>query len=249
MVVCAAPAGAQVPEIPPDALVPNQQAAEFFAALETLAREGRDFPELPAEVLAPADAVIDQVDQRGEQVANWSGSGVDLVAAVAAHQGGLRANMLTSSGQFGPSTLFLTDEPFDAVAPRTWRLLWSQGAVEAGRASVTTVTPLSPKVILVERVAMSRHERAWCRGPGEARLYMDPDVSASEYDTIAFLMTRRAYSRLEERSAYCSITEEVESGVYRDRAFDAEGYRLPVLDSAMLTMRVVPRPAVANRRE
>jgi hypothetical protein len=228
-------------DIPPDALVPNEQAREVFATLGILAREGRELPPWPPESAAPADAIIERLYARGTQLPNWSRLGVDLGAAIAEREGGVRGNMLVSDGPFGPGRAYALDEPFEAVVPPEWQLIWSHGSVAPGEATMTSIQAASPKVRIVERTFLRRQGRAACREKSETRIYALPDVAAAEMDTIAFFMTVRMLTTLDQRPLVCSVTMEIEPGVYRDHNFDVEGYHLPAFDVDMPLARIVRR--------
>lgn len=199
--------------------------------------------------MEPVDAAIEQMFARGDQLENWSDSGIDIHARVASREGGVRANVLSWSDQFGPSWAILADEPFDAVVPAGWRLIWSYGAVEAGRAAVTLVARLSPKLLLAERVLMHRNQKAWCRDRTEARLYVNPHTAGTEADLIALVMSVRMFTEFEHDFSLCSVTVEGEPGMYRDQVFDREGRRLPAMDAQISPFRIATRDSVVPARD
>ena len=233
--------------IPREALAPNQEAIDFFAIFEARARAGEPFPELPAELLTEMDAQLSRFYARGEQVPNWSTTGVDLYPVVAARDGGMSANMLSAPGPYGPTNSLLLDVPLDSVAPQGWALVATYGDVRGGEVVQTEYGHVSRKVMIVERVAYRRRANALCRARAETRVYSNPEVAASEADTVAFMIIHAMLPRL-ERDTVCHVMVEVEPGKYQDRSFDEQGYRLPLFDDDDdQPYTIVPRPTASEQ--
>lgn len=241
----AQPALSDPTAIPADALVPDEDARALFEVLSSNAMTDEMLATMiramPGEGFRPVDQVIEQTLVPGELVAGWQASGIDLLPVIAALEGGLAGNIVEGSGQFGTDRVYLVDGPFDTFVQPEWVLVGQRGSPFSGDNVHVQVGYMSPKLILVERVAYRRQGNAYCRERAESRLYADPAVVASEFDMIAVMITMRSLAKLEQRGM-CEVVEETTPGQYRTRLFDVEGRRLLGME-AQNSFRIVPRPA------
>ena len=196
---------------------------------------------MPGGDPGPMDEVIEQTMAPGELVSDWQSTGIDLLPMIAALDGGLAGNIAEGRSQFGLNRAYLSDGPFGDFVQPEWVLVGRHGTPFTADNVHVGVAHISPKVILVERVAYRRQGNAYCRERAESRLYADPAVAASELDTIAVIIGMRSLTTL-DRYGLCQVIEEVGAGRYRTRLFDVRGRRLPALEEPE-TFQIVRRPA------
>ena len=100
--LAAAPSAAQTAPsapapIPEEMLAPNEQARALFEALPSNVMTDEMietmFRSIPAEAARGMDAAVEQILAPGELVPGWRTSGIDLLPAIAAREGGLAGNM------------------------------------------------------------------------------------------------------------------------------------------------------------
>lgn len=248
ILLAAAQAAAQPPSsgqsaVPPELLVPSEEARIFFEVLQSrpLSDETmeRIIQAMPGGSARPMDDVIERVLAPGPAVPDWQQLGIDERAAIEAHEGGLAANMTEGATQYGPAYGYYMDRSIETLIPPEWVLIGRRGAPVSGESVEIGVSHLSPKLILVERIAFRHLGNAGCRTQAESRLYADPSVPASQADMIATVFTMRFLSVLERRSL-CQVVEEVGQGQYRARFFDTEGHSLAAFDADQTRFRIVP---------
>lgn len=244
----AQPAISDPPPIPADALVPNEEARALFEALPSHVMTDESIEAtvqaMPADVSRAMDDIVSQALASGELVPGWQETGVDLLPAIAARDGGLAGNMTEGPGQFGPDLVYFVDRPIESLAAPEWVLVGRRGASVSGDHVQTAIGRLSPKVILATRIVYRRQGNAYCQARSEARLYADPAVAASEADMIAVIITMRSLAAI-ERLGVCEVVEQAAPGQYRTRLFDSAGHRLPAAEgSGSDTFRIVPRRPV-----
>ena len=252
--MAAVPADAQTdpsghPTIPPEFLVPNEQARSFIDALKSqpLSDEmmERVIRAMPGGSAGPMDEIIAQMFAPGPIVPGWQNLGVSAYAIVARLEGGLGAYMMEGTNEFGPVYGYFVDRPLESLLPPEWVLIGRRGTSSLTGPVQILVSHVSPGVILVERATGSRHGNASCRGPAESRLYADPTVAASEQDAVTAVFTMRLLAAVEHRSL-CEIVEELGQRAYRARYFDAEGHGLDAFDRGSISMRIVAfRPVLS----
>jgi hypothetical protein len=222
---------------PAEVLVPNEEARATFELLETNPPSGDPLAGLPAEEAGPIDAVIRQMALPGEQVTGWPDVGVDLDAIVAARAGGASAAMTSAANPYGVQRTYFADRPIESIVPAGWVLIGRRGdAFEGGSVNIE-IGNISPKLIMVMRVDYGRRGRMRCQRRTETRVYSNPNVAATEADSIAYVMTLRLGALIDGMNI-CFGTEEREPGVYVTRPFDSTGRRLPALDAAQPSFRI-----------
>jgi hypothetical protein len=251
LILLAAPGAAEPPDgqpaIPPELLVPNEEARVFFDALQShiLTDEvmARLIQAMPGASPRPMDDVIDRLFSSGEAVPNWQSLGINERAAIRAHEGGMSANMTQGTDAHGPTYGYYVDRPIESLIPREWVLIARRGEPFVDASVQTGISHASAKVILVERLIFRRQGNAGCRVRAESRLYADPSVPATQADMIATVFGMRFLAAVEHRS-FCQVVEDLGQGQYRARFFDGEGHSLPAFDQVSLPFRIVPfRPA------
>jgi hypothetical protein len=240
------------PAVPPELLAPNQDASTVFDALASrpLTDEvvERVIRAQSAETLRQMDELIARSFAPGELARGWQSSGVDLRAIIAARSGGLQSSMIEGASPFGPASARYLDRPIDAFVPPEWVMIGRHGAAFDGENVSIEASPLSPKIILVERIAYRRQGNAYCRMQAESRLYADPVVPASRFDLATLMMTMRALAAADHRTM-CEVVESLPDGRYRFRMYDPDGHRLEGLERESPAFRIVPiGPASAPAR-
>lgn len=243
--LAAPPAYGQTPSkqssdaLPADALQPNAEAQEFFKLIEALAKTGKKFPPFPPEATAEFEKVAAQTYRRGDKVSNWSSMGLDIIAKVAAADGGVQGNMLLAQGKFGPTAMFVGYRPLSSLIQQDWRPLARFSHRLTGRGEVLIgIAHISPKVVVVDRGVYERRGNALCRIGGDTKLFGIPKMAASEMDTIAYAMAPYTFEDPKWRSL-CTVTVEAKPGIYKTRFFEA-GFALPELDAEADGYRIVP---------
>jgi len=237
--VAAEPASA--PEaIPPEVLAPNEEARQFFEAIEANPLSGERVAEIPAERMAPLDSLMTAAFARGERVPDWQTLGVDVRAAASERDGGLASNMLESTNEFGLERTYFGDLTFESVVPAGFRLVARAGEEVGGDNVDVQIGHVSPKAILVMRIELEGRGRMECERRSDIRIYADPGVSASQMDVIAVMVVLRTYF-MPNRPLLCYGALEQRPGQYVVRAFDSEGYRIPGAEDDARPFRIVPR--------
>lgn len=234
------------PPIPPEMLVPNEEARAWFEVLESRIFTVADMAEIPPQVRALADTAVGRILRLGDTVPDWQQRGVDFHAMLAAREGGLAASMATTPGSFGPELVYFADRRLDGLAPREWALVARHGQPFEAELVQIEVIHASPKLIFIERVGYRRQGKAICRERAESRLYSDPRVAASDADLFAFAMTLALLARL-DRTTLCHTTEEMPDGGYVTRAYDPQGRGYAQLNANTRPFRLVPSAPLAAR--
>ena len=225
---------------PLEALVPTAEAREFFDSLERFATSGEALPDLPDDLMAPLDPFIAPMFERGERDRNWSSSGVDMHALAEALPGGAAAHMLVGEGPFGPMAALFVDEPPESLAGSEWTPIASFGDLAPSDDVRAGFGRMSPKLLVVERIAVRREGNGLCYERVESHLYSNREVSASEADIISFVMFLRVRQMLDQRRL-CMVWIEIEPGRYASRWFDLRGHRFPGLEMDGTLYSLVPR--------
>lgn len=251
--LAAAPAAAQPPSgqsaVPAELLVPSEEARSFFETVQsnTLTDEILERAlQAPSGSIRQIDETIERMLTLGDPIPGWRNLGIDIRAIVASRDGGLTGNMTEGMNHSDPSFAYYVDRPIESFVSSSWLLIGRRGAAFAGENIEVDITRLSPKVVLVERIAYRREGNAYCRAQAESRLYADPAVAASQADIISSIFAMRLLAAI-ERVGVCEVAEDVGGGEYRIRLFDPNGHPHTTLEQRSPRARIVasrPFPGV-----
>jgi hypothetical protein len=253
--LAAVPAAGQPPaagptSIPAELLAPSEEARAAFDALASRPLTD-DVMEAtiqaqPVGSMRPMDDIIERTLAGGEAVNDWQNLGVDERAMIAEHDGGLAENMIEGTNQFGPTFGYYVDRPIEVLIPPEWVLVGRRGRPFTAENIEIGISRVSPKVILVERIAYLRRGSATCRGQTESRLYADPAIPAGQIDIVTVAFSMRFLAAVERRGM-CRVLQSAGQNLYRARLFDSGGHPFSALDQGIGQFRIVPFRPVLGR--
>lgn len=194
----------------------------------------------PEEVVRLADGMMAQLMAPGERAApNWETQGVDLVARIAAHTGGLDSTVAIadkagdrSVDHYGRGTL--------PLPPGLEPLLELPGRTTPGDVNWQTVLELGDGVWMRSSARLVRRGNARCGQGWESLSILAPaGGQLSDEMRFAVMVVRLMAERMRELEV-CTIAFEQPDGSLIERSFLPDGRPLPKLDEQAKPVRLRP---------
>lgn len=190
-------------------------------------------PELDAE-LAP---VIEQLLEPGEVVSDWRESGIDLLAELAARDGGLAASLLRDEDA---EVLSVTDLSGKAAPDLAGFAPLALRASPPGGIDERVFMSFAPGIWLEVATQRKMRGTAMCYG-GLFGLTLHSKRPVTEQTMDELFPTIIAVSMIDRLGSreFCLVYERV-GDAYRARSFLPDGRSLPKLDADSTLLRVMP---------
>ena len=203
-----------------------EQIAAFFTLVATS-------PDIEAE-LAPIAA---ELLEPGEPVAGWREMGVDILAELAAREGGLAGDLLRDEDQEVPTVSDLSGTAAPDLSGFSRLVL---RADPPGGANERGFTSFAPGVWLEMAGQRTRRGKALCYA-GMSGLTLHSKVPVTEQTIDELFPTIVAVSLIDRLASreFCIVYERAGEG-YRARSFLPDGRTLPALDAMPTVLRIMP---------
>lgn len=221
----AAEAGADAGERPL-AGMNAEQIATFFTLVATNPDVEAQLAPIAAELLEP-----------GDPVPGWREMGVDILAELAAREGGLAGNLLRDEDQEVPTVTDLSGTATPDLSGFSRLVL---RAVPPGGANERGFTSFAPGVWLEMAGQRTQRGKALCYA-GMSGLTLHSKVPVTEQTIDELFPTIVAVSMIDRLASreFCIVYERVSEG-YRTRSFLPDGRALPALDAEPTVLRIMP---------
>lgn len=206
-----------------------------------------DKPRTPTADLTPPDEVVRIVNAAmadllapGDQATpNWEVQGVDLVARMATHPGGLNQTA-TISDAAGDRSVDHYGEGALPTPPGLEPVLDLPGQPMSGDVRWQTMSELGEGVWMRASAKLVRRGNARCgRGWEALTILKSGDAPLSEEMRFAVMFVRLMAERMREMEV-CSIAFERPDGSLIERSFLPDGRPLPKLDEQSKPVRIRP---------
>jgi len=210
-------------------------AALFMAPASAAQESAQPSPEqMKAMLEGMLDAAAAEILRPGERQPDWSSSGVDLRAAIAARPGGTARNYLVSLDKDGEASVsILTSAPAAAFIPKDWKRLSRNGDIDAAAPEPSLeFGQLDGRYYFVARVGSKAVGKATCSSAAVgAELYEAPGTNKPNALPPEMLeIMFKALIGIMSKQTVCEAAATEGSG-YKIRYFLEDGRSLPTLNS------------------
>lgn len=203
-----------------------EQIATFFTLVATSPEIEAELATLVAELLEP-----------GEPVPDWREMGVDILAELAAREGGLAGNLLRDEDEEMPTVTDLSGTAAPDLSGFSRLVL---RADPPGGANEKGFTSFAPGVWLEMAGQRTQRGKALCYA-GMSGLTLHSTMPVTEQtvnELFPIIVAVSLVDRLASREI-CNVYERVGEG-YRARSFLPDGRALPALDAEPTMLRIMP---------
>lgn len=205
-----------------------EQVAAFFTLVATS-------PDLDSQLAL----MVEEMLEPGDPVPGWRETGVDILAELAAREGGLSANLLRDEDTEVLSVSDLSGKAAPDVAGFSRLVL---RASSPGGVDERTFVSFAPGVWLEMTTQRTMRGNAMCYS-GLYGMILHSKVPATEQSIDELLPTIVAVNMIDRFAAreFCLVYQRDGDG-FRTRSFLPDGRSLPKLDANSTLLRVMPAP-------